>query len=216
MKKILLLCSIALMFACSNENETLVNETSNVQSTTASRPLPPVEDATDEMFRDYVTSDIYLEVQGLISDFNNDLNTDIDFSSTDEMFSWISANLSTTSFTSISEATSRWNNYRSKLLIERSTFAPVYQFIADAPEEIVITKIAIWMGQSPVTSTAKSCEEKLTACSQTAANNYYHVAKYAILDNDGNNQTMDNARSKYERDSRLCSDSYTACINKRG
>lgn len=204
------------MFACSSENESLVNETSNVQTTTASRPLPPVQDATDEMFRQYVTSPIYLEVTSLFASFNDDLNTDIVFNTSDEMLSWVAANLSVTNFTSVSEASSRWNHIRTKLNAERLAFTPIYQFIADAPEEIVISKIAIWMGQSPVTSTAKSCEEKLTGCSQTAANNYYHVAKYAMSDNDGNNQTMDNARSKFERDSRLCSDSYQACINKRG
>lgn len=204
------------MFACSNENETTVNETSNVQTTTASRPLPPVQDATDEMFRQYVTSPIYLEVTSLFASFNDDLNTDIDFSTSDEMLSWISANLSSTNFTSASEASSRWNHIRTKLNAERSAFTPIYEFIADAPEEIVISKIAIWMGQSPLTSTAKSCEEKLTGCSQTAANTYYHVASYAMSDNDGNNQTMDNARAKFERDSKRCSDNYTTCVNNRG
>lgn len=108
-----MLCSIAFMVSCSNDSET-TNTTENQNVTTmASRPLPTVENATDEMFRQYVTSDIFIEVHNLTREFVEDMNYQgsvDDVRGTDQMLSWIAANLSTTNFSSVSEAQSRYNH----------------------------------------------------------------------------------------------------------
>ncbi|WCM42923.1 hypothetical protein MG290_04360 [Flavobacterium sp. CBA20B-1] len=124
------------MVSCSNDAETTNTPENQNVTTTASRPLPPVENATDEMFRDYVTSDIFIEVHDLTREFVDDMNYEgsvDDIRGTDQMLSWIAANLSTTNFSSVEEAETRYNHILARKRVEISSFAPVYEFIKTAP-----------------------------------------------------------------------------------
>src|SRR5690606_9271809 len=125
MKKILLLCSIAFMFACSNETETnSTQENVNVENptTTAAKPLPVIENATDQMFYDYVTSDIYLEIVNSLKEFQSlgNLPNNIDFETSTQILTWIESHLDLTDFQSIEDARTRWQQIVELQQTERS------------------------------------------------------------------------------------------------
>lgn len=215
MKKIILLCSVAFMFACSNENgaTTQKNLTLENVSTTASRPLPPIEDEIDEMFYNYVTSSIYLEIKELLSNFRLDLVTDLEFETPEDMIEWITNNIESTNFSNIEEAQYRWNHLADLAHIEKENFPSIYSYIAEDPEEQVIHKIGIWLGGAVPYAAPKTCEDKLNACTAKAASDYYHVAKYAVISDEGG-MAHNNAKSKHEEAAKKCSNDYIKCITK--
>lgn len=220
MKKIvILLYSVFLLFACSDENNLQTEKNNNVESSgvLSSRPLPPVETSIDSMFYEYVTSSIFIEVEGLLKDFNQDLNydeeSDESIGETEaELFNWIATNLSQTNFSSVAEAESRWNHIKNRNFGKRTEFAPVFEFIANAPLEEVTLVLHKWLIE-PVTNGdgGDYCDEKFDYCTSKAAADYalrsrsmeefgVTVEKQAMSDN------------RLERDTEKCRDTYKKCI----
>lgn len=103
------------LYSCNDEetNHLQQEDVKTENSAVVSRPLPPIENAIDTMFYEYVTSPIFIEVRTLLTEFNEDLNYNghpDDIDTDDELFSWISENLSITGFSSVPEAQARWNH----------------------------------------------------------------------------------------------------------
>ena len=216
MKKLILLCSIAFTFSCTNDNEIKTSETSDViTSATAARPLPPISNATDQMFYDYVTSDIYTEVRQLISFFNENLYVNDsfeDFETEDEMFSWISGNIELTNFQSVSEAKSRWTNIKEKLDIEVNTFLLVYEFIRTSPRDTVLTYINKW--ETPMVSLGNNyCQDAFRVCSAAAAGKFAGESAISVDPKTGMPDIGKQAAAvlKFVKNATICMNDFKKC-----
>lgn len=144
-----MLCSIAFMISCSNDTETTSapQNQENVTTTTAARPLPPIENATDAMFHAYVTSANYELSQSLMDQFVDDLNLTetVHFSNRGQLLSWIGSNLSSTNFVSVDQADLRWaeiETVNQNLAIE---FSNVFDFIASGEISSVKYYLGKWL-----------------------------------------------------------------------
>src|SRR5690606_27778889 len=164
MKKALLLCSVIFMFACSNENEVTTPENSTSENaTTASKPTPTIENATDEMFFAYVNSESYILLQNKISNFNLKLNLPyiIEFEDSSEMLIWVEANLDLTMFVNLEEATNKWSEIVSLQSLEPAQFPEIYDFMTTAPEELAVEMYNKWLNLKEGTPTVftTNCEK---------------------------------------------------------
>ncbi len=179
MKKILLVCSVAFMLSCSNDaetNNTQENLNGENVSSIASRPLPPVEDDIDQMFYEYVTSDIYLQKQEKLSNFNSLLGSGktLSFESKAHLFSWIEANIHLTEFENIENAQNAWIEVENLVQQEIENFTNVYDFIEDASNVEVLHYTGKWF--STKYSTYATCYEQYTSCTKVANEQYKQTA----------------------------------------
>jgi|SRR5690606_29586181 len=219
MKKILLLCSIAFMFACSNETETnSTQENVNVENptTTAAKPLPVIENATDQMFYDYVTSDIYLEIVNSLKEFQSlgNLPNNIDFETSTQILTWIESHLDLTDFQSIEDARTRWQQIVELQQTERSQFSNIYEFIVSEDEAVVVGALDKWVTQTltdpPKVVPSTNCDKNFDNCTNSANIAYYYMS----LSQSNNADGMTAAKNKQMTELDKCSDAYIACINK--
>ncbi len=215
MKKIVLLCSVVFAFACSNENETLRNGNSVIENSTfTERPLPPIENEIDEMFYQYVTSDIFLEVQELMTAFNNDLNFE---GSTDQidtsakLFLWITNNLERTNFSSIEDAENRWDHLAVRRGIEMELFPEVYQFFIDSSTEEFTEVISKWLPNQTI-PTGSGCEDNFKSCNDKASADYKANMEWALTNEGSEKQKEINcADDKHTEDTKACKRAFDAC-----
>lgn len=216
MRKILLLCSVAFMFACSNDSEETTQSNSQIENaTTASRPIIPIENATDQMFSDYVNSDIFKEVRQLNSDFYNDLNigdSTISFTPTN-LFSWIETNLSTTNFTSVQQARTRWNHIISRKNIEVAQFQNVYDFIINAPIGEAVYYLDKWLPDGVGNVSTSNCQTDYKSCKDKANAAYKKNLADAKNDQSGTptNELYDCADLQHADDIKACTKTYDDC-----
>ncbi len=215
MKKILLLCSIAFMLSCSNDAETQSTNVENV-TTTTSKSLPPVENDTDQIFYEYVTSDVYLQIVHKLREFQilRKLPQEIEFQSSIEMFSWIEANIHLTDFESIEDAQNRWTEIVDLQQIEINQFPAVYEFIGNADEAVILPIFNKWLTTTltdpPKVVPATPCDKKFDECSNAANFAYFNTSR--SFSDDPNK--MANAKDKQMKDLDKCTNAYVDCINK--
>ena len=220
MKKVVgLLCGVFLLSACSDENNTETEINNNVESigTIASKPLPPVETEVDSMFYNYVTSDIFLEVKGLISDFNEDLNYDGEDEewlwSDEDMFDWITVNLSQTNFADVNEAQVRWSQIKNRVSLKADLFSNIYEFIGNEPEEVSVPVIKKWLVE-PITTAdddGKNCANDFDYCTNRVAEQYAQTER-SIQEGINPPSTRASNDQTYENEMDRCRRVYKSCI----
>lgn len=217
MKKILLLCSVAFIFACSNENEaTTTQENSTIENTTtSSKSKILIENETDEMFYQYVNSDIYIEISQLKSKFYNDLNLDESMTTftPNEMFSWINTNLSRTNFKSVEQARNQWNHILSRKSVEIQQFKNIYEFITTSSVGEVVYYLDKWLPIGGNIIINSDCKKNYDACRNNANADYKQ--NLADAQNDQSSSTKTELYScadlQHEKDIAACTRAYNAC-----
>lgn len=201
------------LYACSNDNETNTTESSNVENTTttASRPLPPVEDATDQMFYDYITSDLYILKQEKISAFNIRLGsgTDLFFPTRESLLSWIGSHIDLTDFQSVEDAETSWIEVEDLVAQERIEYAEVYGFIENSSIESVVHYLGKWIGGNY--TTYASCYEQYRNCTNAAGSAFKETA------NDIKNSANSDKNNHYacaQRELKIATDACNAALDK--
>lgn len=219
MKKVLLLFSTVLLFACSNENEenNLENVETENASNLASRPLPPIEDEIDEIFYLHVTSEIFNEVRNLILEFKNDLNYYEDYNDIRNPISlmvWIENNIENTNFLNLEEAQYRWNHISHLKQIEIENFSTVYSYIAEAPIKEVA--IRIWKWHTPIiTTTNNKCQNNYNDCTKAAAETLAYFSRNILASGvEDAGSYLASEQDCYEETMSQCQRSLDACLKK--
>lgn len=211
MKKLLLLCSVVFMYACSHDNAETTNPNLSTESfPTAARPATQIENATDQMFYDYYNSDIFKEVNLLIVEFNEDLNYLAHVDTEEQLFSWIGSNLSQTNFTSVQQARNRWDNIVTKKSIEVAQFQNVYNFIWTAPIGDAKFYIDKWYPNGQNSTTSDICDTRFDNCTQTAVVDYINRSLYGFSASSTNVVALSHAM--LDADMTVCRKSYRRCM----
>ena len=209
--------SIALI-SCSNDNEIIQDKEVVSSSNTAARPSY-TQVYVDSIFSEYVNSSIFksliTERENFVSKVNRieDFEFLITIESEDQFLLWITSNIAYTNFLSIEDAVSQ-RKYISELKrTEVQYFPQVYDFIINAPEELVIDTLKEWIGNDRVIGLNNSCEDKLTSCENNAWVDYYLAVNKALQPNNNNPfYSLDKADEDFEWNMRRCAYSYTDCI----
>src|SRR5690554_4328098 len=169
------------LYSCSDEeaNHLHQEDVKTENSVVVSKPLPPIENEIDEMFYGYVTSPIFIELRGMIIGFNEDLNYNghlEDIDTDDELFSWISENLSITGFSSVSEAQARWNHIGVLVDVEYASFPSVYEYYRVTPVSEVSITIDKWFPIDNSISLTATCYDVYKGCRKEASDNFAQSA----------------------------------------
>lgn len=221
MKKILFIFGVIFFLSCSgNEENSIENIEPKNSYGQASKPSPQVENAVDAMFYEYVNSDIYIEIDGLISSFNKDLNKDGNkrtFETEEALFSWIKSNIHLTSFKSVQEANQRWTRIKERKGMELRKFNPIYQYIVSAPQKEVVQVLNKWLVPQFNTSIAGDCETSLLSCT-LSANHSYMIAINFAMKLEGGNSIKQSAIAIADKTFRVqieaCGHYYNNCKNR--
>lgn len=217
MKKIILLCLILFVISCSNDNEIKTSESPvAIKSLKTSTSLPEILNATNQMFYEYVTSDIYIEVRQLVTVFNKNLYKDDnfkEFNNEAEIFSWIDGNIRFTNFKSTKEARSNWLNIKEKLHIEINTFPSIYAFIKTAPRQTVLEYIHKW--EISITLFDNNyCQDAFNICSAGAAGKFAGDSAMAVDPKTGMADLSKQAAAvqKFVKNATICMNDYKKCL----
>lgn len=216
MKKILLLCSIAFMFACSDENG--INGIDGTSNDTTNLSAKTVSDF-DNLFYQHINSPIYLELNSKINLFTTKMKFTGDRVSIDtkeKMFSWISANLDTTDFTSISEAVSKWEEVENIATIDFQNNIEYYTEVTNNKSRF--SELLLLESMKNYT-TNSACKDQLNGCNAGAVDEYAGAMQGAFdayldgsMSGNAASNAMSNARAIYMINLSLCADEYRNCI----
>ncbi|WP_277632444.1 hypothetical protein [Avrilella dinanensis] len=209
------------LWSCSSDENIKASENTeetnqNIMSVTSNSNNPSIENEIDQMFYEYVNSDIYIEVRGLLYDFNDDLNYDgniEDINTESKLFDWIENNIRTTKFESVSDAQNKWEHLGQKLKVEISTFNLIYQYIVSTPISEVEVVIHKWLIPNSTFSDRDICRERFKACNMEAA------GKFAIASLNALNLTTGLADYKKQQaalntfinNTQTCASNYKKC-----
>lgn len=223
MKKLLILALSMVVISCSNDNEitqekqeaTIVDN--NIKS--FSKPVGFVynQEYADQLFSEYVKSPVYLalknERKSLVSKITRveDLEYLKGIETEGEMISWLSSNITFTSFLNLSEAIEQWNYIGELKRIEVQHFPEVYDFISNAPEALVVGNLKKWLGNNHIKGDNLTCEEKLDSCETSAWSDYYRAVDKA-LKGDNALDTLRMADDSFDFKIGYCASLYSDCI----
>lgn len=179
MKKIaIIFLSTFLMFSCSNDSTENGYE-QELNNTTYSKGALFVYDEAyaDSIFSNYVQSGIYLnlkvESDNYFSKFH-DLSFFENINTGEEVFIWVSGNIDLTDFVNVDEAQAGWNHIGSLRGIALQAFPEIYEFILEAPQELVVESLDKWLGEPRQVTGNDNCDEELKRCEDFAWNSYRH------------------------------------------
>jgi len=222
MKKILILVLSIGVISCSTDNEitqekqetVIVNSLNNF-----SKPVDLVynQEYADQLFSEYVKSPVYLVLKNERKNFVSktarveDLEYLKEIENEEEMFSWLSSNISFTGFLSLSEAIEQWNRIGELKMVEVRYFPQIYDFISNAPEELVVGNLEKWLGNNHIKGNNLTCEEKLASCETSAWSDYYRAVDKALK---GENalDTLRMADESFDFKIGYCVSLYSDCI----
>jgi len=162
------------LYSCNDEetNHLQQEDVKTENSAVVSKPLPPIKNEIDEMFYEYVTSDIYILSKNLTSDFIIDLNLteEIFFQNSPQLFLWIETNLDSTMFVSLEEATNKWNVIVNVNTDLSNQFPEVYEYIANTTIGEVTFYVNKWISNTE--TSAAPCQVKYKQCTAKADDNF--------------------------------------------
>lgn len=206
------------LYSCSNDemNNLHQEDVKTENSVVVSKPLPPVENEIDEMFYEYVTSYIFIEVRTLLTDFNEDLNFEgfsDEINTSEKLFIWINNNLSTTNFSSVAEAESRWNYLAVRRGVEMSLFPQIYEFYVSASVEDFVGAVSKWFPNQNITTGNSDCEKDLKACNDKASKDYRAYMSWA-LEHEGaeKEKEVNCADQQHIEDTKVCKKAFDICM----
>lgn len=220
MKKILFLAgTLAVIFACSTENETEFNQDQNQPTEkVAARTYSASE--VDEMFYEYVNSEEFINSRNATLDFNSKLGSlqlPNSFDNEDQFYSWINVNIAETSFVNMTEVQTKWNHIKFLTGKKRTKFGPVYEFMKNAPIDLVKTKIIEWFPGRNIGTNSDPCLDDFINCNDAADDRYISRMNYISDVYGGYPQSIDffesGAYSTWEMDAANCRDNYSDCVN---
>jgi hypothetical protein len=220
MKKIsffLIVCTIAVLAACSNEESTSFNSGGDgvKQKNT---------DVLLNLYTKMIISQSYINEQAALNlfivkmNFNGNLS-DIQGDTEDDMLLWISNNLSTTSFTTYAEAVNAWENVVALGMVTYQENQLFYnEIIANPGHYIDVIPVV----DPPVTSkSCPSCKKDFLTCTN-AANKAYANGTEVIFDNASNGtltgtqavKSLKKADLKLSAALQSCKSAFLACCYK--
>lgn len=210
----MIVCTIAVLAACSNEESTSFNSGGDgfKQKNT---------DVLLNLYTKMTISESYIKEQAALNQFIVDMNftgslSDIQGDTEDDMLLWISNNLSTTSFSTYTDAVNAWNNVLALGMVTYQENQLFYNEVIANPGHY---KDIIPDVDYPVTSKlCPTCKKAFKACT-SAANDDYANTTEVIFDNASNGTLTGNqavkglkkANAKLKLTLKSCQDTYLAC-----
>lgn len=219
MKKVLIFLSIVFFVSCSNENDT--NQIENVQTenmvVTDSKPLPPIEDAIDEMFYEYVTSIEHIAFESAMQEFHSKLNLTPDapvLDSQGEIITWITTNLEITDFVSVGQAVAEWDNLVELKHSELNRFTNITDFIVSNELAIVKHYFQKWVLPERTTSNDDDCQEDFDDCNNVADDMYFASLDYYLNNTAGKDRSeiISVVSNKYLQALGKCAEDLLDCL----
>lgn len=182
MKKILFLAgTLAVIFACSTENETEFNQDQNQPTEkVASKTYSLSDSEIDNMFHEYINSADYINLKSANQIFNTKLNSlgeAPSFNTEANFLSWIELNIDQTDFVNMGQVLSEWNNIKALHIVVENEFPQIFDFIVHAPEDIVNIKLTKWLINHQ-TTISNTCREELQKCYDRATSSYQSSMRF--------------------------------------
>ncbi|MEL1243689.1 hypothetical protein AAEO56_05405 [Flavobacterium sp. DGU11] len=173
MKKFLLpigIIALSMFFACSSENDATSSQTIN---TTAAYRIGSMDVSTaKQLYLDMTKTNEYIDFKKAIKDFNSLLGAnEVSFESKAKLMAWINSNLSKTSFKSVTQFETMFDDSVNKgqILIDANTKLFGYLGKADKDEIAIIVAPEIGDGSIPdYTASPSSCLDDCIAAYETA------------------------------------------------
>jgi len=230
MKKILMLCTIAFVVACSSDLSESVNEstqtneasTNQVMSVT-SEDQPTIDDNIDQLFYDYVNSQEFFNAENAHNAFFSKLNYSGDYEEIrkpGKLLLWLENNITITDFANISEATGELNNLINLETIKEDTFSTLFTFIKTAPIDQVVSRFSKWIyNNNLVTTNNKKCNDTFKNCMDGVSTQYQLEIRenYASTNCSEDEKKVSNlaAKQAYQNGMNRCQDDWAVCINPK-
>jgi len=210
MKNFLLLCSVAFLISCNNDDFSKSGENQDLNHNAAKNSQSEI----DILFREYYSSTEYSNYYNSAASFYSKLgNNDLLKAGVNEeiIFKYIKENLNSTSFSSITEAESIWKNKVNFQIELKKRFPSYAEIIRNyEPSDIVI---AIDRFDSNFQSLGNTqCDKDLKACRDTARQTFIDAVRLVKESPEGDNNTNDQ-EDAYVAAQVKCKDDYVSCTN---
>lgn len=217
MKNLFLSLSVLLIFACNNESDlnTPLNQTENNKDL-KSRSYP-IENEIDQMFYDYVNSSQFINYDLASKAFFNKLNINnsnrASFISSENIIDWISLNLSSTNFSSISSAQSEWDNIVNLKFEELQQFINITEFVISSPNSLSLTYYKKWVF-GPYNTTNSPCQEEYNQCNNDADMHHMMNISYYMNSTTGKDtaEILTAVNKRYMADLHYCNHRLDQCL----
>ncbi|WP_313090640.1 hypothetical protein [Chryseobacterium flavum] len=221
MRKLILLCSIAFFFSCSNENEYHEQLNSADQITVNKNETGRgIDSDFDNSFYNHENSPTFIEfntkTKAFVSKmkFNGNIET---IKTKDAMLSWISAHLSATDFSSMNEATQQWAQVENLCRINMNTHMVFFEKIP--ANRLRFAELVLYESVKDIITNNTTCKDELNACNSDSVDEYTGAMQGALEDyfsgsasSTTTNNRMANARVIYQINLNLCMDQYENCL----
>lgn len=231
MKKILMLCIIAFVVACSSDSADPLNETTQTNEVSTKQVMsvtsenePTIDDEIDQMFFDYVNSQEFFNAENAHNTFFSKLNYTGDYEEIrkpGKLLLWLENNITITNFANISEATGELNNLIHLETIKEDTFNTLFTFIKTAPIEQVVSRFNKWIYINNLETTfdTKDCNKDFKNCQDGVSTQYQLEIRenYASTNCSEDEIKASNlaAKQAYQDGMNRCKDSWNACRNPK-
>ncbi|SEH99211.1 hypothetical protein SAMN02927937_02589 [Paenimyroides aquimaris] len=220
MKKNLMLCSIAFLAACTNEpsegvgvfnnsNEVSTNQLKSVNSDYQ----PTIDDSIDQLFYDYVNSNLFINTTIAQNELNAKLRFNGDYDDIDTYYkltTWVASNLDSTEFSDYDEAILEINTVLNLVGQKYEEFPEVFSYIEDAPISQVKVRVEKWLFPENTTTTTGPCEYTFGTCKDGVSDKYVTTLKELKDSEDGIEKYngANNAENEYNKGMNKCKDDY--------
>ncbi|WLD23155.1 membrane lipoprotein lipid attachment site-containing protein [Flavobacterium dauae] len=223
MKKIIITLGLILTLSSCNQDNNLnevygdSQQIENENLKTVSK-VNSIDNEIDQMFYEYINSREYINYENAIVTFYKKLNinylNDSNFSNT-EIITWISQNISTTSFTNLNSAKLEFNNLVNLKNIELSKFENVEKFFKYSDYQTVKFYYDKWLHFENTTSNDNPCVTDFEDCNDRADSRYLQDSFDAFragADTSTKNTTLAQARLQYRYNLGYCQSVFDDCI----
>lgn len=224
MKKIFSILAISIaLISCSNEDGIIQGEEVISVSNMTARPSVYTEVYADSIFAEYVNSSVFLVLKTERKSFFPKIKRieDLEYLETiendDQFLSWITSNIAYTDFSSIAEAINQ-RVYIGELKRTEVQNSPlIYDFIVNAPKDLVLIKLEKWLGDNHTPTSMVSCEDQLNSCESSVWGQYIKDVNnaYGMIGNDLH-YDLNMADERFERGILRCANYYIDCVDRNG
>jgi len=211
--------AVLMMGLVSCNDEEIINSLQEQKNLNTTNSTAGEEELFDSIFYEYIESashtDLEAKVELFVSKINS-LEEVTDFETKEQFIFWISDNLSSTSFLSVDEAITVWDEIE---ILMSSDFDSNIGFY----EEVIFNKIRfseLLVEESLKYYTSdSSCKDDLLACNTNATNKYTDSMEGALsdyfseeIDGEAVKRAMEDARVAYKVAIVSCQENYDKCI----
>jgi hypothetical protein len=225
MKKFfLVLASVAVMWSCSNDSEETI--TLNEEQAVSNHSLSARNSnaSLEELYAEMLASESYIAADSATSDFMDRMNFDNSFEikTEDDIFQWIEKNVSSTTFTDLTDARERWDSVKNLHGLAYDNNLVFY----DELEKVTLQEFQAILPVPEPPTEADSCPQctgAFTKCNMGAGDKYAEtkqVVNGLVKASPGDQGVKNAAKSLlaranviYNSDLRACKSTFDSCCN---